>query len=46
VFATAQGVREWLAAASRLGDWPPFEHRETRRDAATDRTGPNDLHRR
>jgi trehalose 6-phosphate phosphatase len=22
VFATAQGVRDWLAAAARLGDWP------------------------
>jgi trehalose 6-phosphate phosphatase len=22
-FATAQGVREWLAAAARRGDWPP-----------------------
>jgi trehalose 6-phosphate phosphatase len=29
VFATAQGVREWLAAAARLGDWPPHEPQET-----------------
>jgi trehalose 6-phosphate phosphatase len=29
VFATAQGVRDWLAAAARLGDWPQRESRET-----------------